>query len=146
MHDSWKIKPGSRTKIVTNHDHGWQTFISVFESHIQLVKGRFLSCSFAKKKVLKECLKNSLKVAKRKSKTTNSNLQKYIILIWCFHFLYFSSGSLETENHQRKIRNNITGISIVGWFEVFSGHGQPFGHGTQRIIHLNSRFMKNKNR
>ena len=39
---------------ITNH--GWQTFKSVFESHIQLVKGRFLSCSFAKKKVVKECL------------------------------------------------------------------------------------------
>ena len=67
---------------------------------------------FRKEKSVKKSLKktkNSLKVAK-KSKTANSNLQKFIILICCFHFLYFSSGSLETENHQGKIRNNITNI------------------------------------
>ena len=29
----WVLWHGSRTKKVTNHDHGYQTFISAFESH-----------------------------------------------------------------------------------------------------------------
>ena len=99
-----------RTKIVANHESRMANFHFNFRVTYSAWKGWFLSCSFAKKKVLKECLKNSLKVAKRKSQTTNSNLQKFIILIWCLHFLYLSSGSLETKNHQGKIRNNITDI------------------------------------
>ena len=48
-----------------------------------------------------------LRLAKRKSKTANHNLQKFIILIWFFHSLYLPSGGLQTEN-QGKIRNKIT--------------------------------------
>ena len=80
----------------------------------------------------KSVWKNSLKVTKRKSKTTNSNLQKFIILIWCFHNLYLSLGSLENEN-QGEISNKITNIDYQ--FELSSGHGQPFGHKTRRIIY-----------
>ena len=81
---------------------------------------------------MKERLKNSLNVAKRKSKTANSNLQKFIIFIRCFHGLYLSFGGFETEN-QGKISNKITNIDY--WFEFFSGYGQPFGHGSRRIIY-----------
>lgn len=43
-------------------------------------------------------------------------------------------GSLETEN-QGKISNKKLITNIDYQFELFSGHGQPFGHGTRRIIH-----------
>ena len=72
---------GSRTKKVTNHESQISNFHFSFESHNQHVKYRFLSCAYAKRKVVKEFLKNSSKLAKRKSKTANSNLQKFIIFI-----------------------------------------------------------------
>lgn len=95
-HDSWEamvlcsqlwtvvqggLWPGSRTKKVTSHESQISNFHFSFKSHNQHVKYRFLSCAYAKRKVVKECLKNSSKVGKRKSKTANSNLQKFIIFI-----------------------------------------------------------------
>ena len=72
---------GWRTKKVTNHESQISNFHFSFESHNQHVKYRFLCCAYAKRKVVKEFLKNSSKVAKRKSKTANSNLQKFINFI-----------------------------------------------------------------
>ena len=66
---------------VTNHESQISNFHFSFESHNQHVKYRFLCCAYAKRKVVKEFLKNISKVAKRKSKTTNSNLQKFINFI-----------------------------------------------------------------
>ena len=96
QHDSWQamvlccqlwtvvqggLWHGSRTKKVTNHESQISNFHFSFESHNQHVKYRFLSCAYAKRKVVKEFLKNSSKLAKRKSKTANSNLLKFIIFI-----------------------------------------------------------------
>ena len=43
------------------------------------------------------------------------------------------SSSLVLLSNQGKISNKVT--NIVYQFELFSGHGQPFGHGTRRIIY-----------
>ena len=128
---------------ITNH--GWQTFISVFESHIQLVKGRFLSCSFAKKKLLKECLiLKTLKVAKRKSQTVQKSTYKNSSFSFdAFIFFIYLPEVLKLKIIREKYEI-ISRISIIN--SSFLGHGQPVGHGTQRIIYLNSGFMKNKNR
>ena len=40
-------------------------------------------------------------MAKRERKTTNSNLQTFIILIWCFHSRYSPSMGVETENDKK---------------------------------------------
>ena len=56
---------------------------------------------------------SSMKVAKtEKNKTANSNLQKFIILTWYFHFLCLSSGGLETEN-PGKMKKKMSRISII---------------------------------
>ena len=104
LHDSWEgmvlccqlwtvvqgaLWHGSRTKKVTNHESQISNFHFSFESHNQHVKYRFLSCSSAKRKVVKECLKNSSKWRKEKARLQIATYKNSSISFNAFTFFIF---------------------------------------------------------
>ena len=76
--------------------------------------------------MVKERLKNSLKVGEKKARlelNKNSSFSFNAFIV----FIYLSGVSEPTI-----LINKITNIDYS--FEFISGHGQPFGHGIRRII------------